>query len=205
MTTYLGYDVFDLPLMNRDSDATFEHSRMLSVVENQLGKRYVYDKAGVPMVQWQLSLIGTTKDEVKQIRDWFDARKGAAVPFWLPTYQRDLQATLPLETLPNFITVANVGYTRFVWSMGNARRNIVVIQPDGSKYYYKVTSAAVNDVAGTETLTLDRSLGISASTDVMISHLVLCRLSEDSGQFLYTTPGICELQLTLNELPKETP
>jgi hypothetical protein len=201
--TYQGFEVLEIE-PSATGERTIEYTRSIFRHDSRTGKLRAADRGGVAVVRpggfiWLME----GRAEIQTYRDFIAARKGALVPFWVPTWQHDLQMATDLVSGNPNLSVVNIGYTKFMFPTP-ARRHLAFILADGTKYYRKVTAAT--EGTDTETLTLDSSIGVlvpAAST--MVSFLTLCRLAVDDPELAWHTRDVAEAVLDFVELPQETP
>jgi hypothetical protein len=201
--TYQGFEVLEIE-PSATGERTNDYTRSIFRHDSRTGKLRAADRGGVAVVRpggfiWLME----GRAEIQTYRDFIAARKGALVPFWVPTWQHDLQMATDLVSGNVNLSVVNIGYTKFMFPTP-ARRHLAFILADGTKYYRKVTAAT--EGTDTETMTLDSSIGVlvpAAST--MVSFLTLCRLAVDDPELAWHTRDVAEAVLDFVELPQETP
>lgn len=198
-----GFDVLEIEPNWRDGvDESIRRSWFR--LDPGTGSVWVDDKSGTPASDSVFSWFMADRSAVDVFKTFIAARKGAAVPFWFPTWRRDLQPTADINSSSTVFTVANVGYTRFLFA-SPARRYLAFIFPDGSKIYRKVVAAAETS-AGIETLTLDSALGVLADdSTIIVSYLLLCRLDSDEVKTEFASTSFAEASLQFREIPMEVP
>jgi hypothetical protein len=203
MPTYQGFDVLELE-PSATGERSTDYTRSIFRHDSRTGKLRVADRSGVAVARpsgfvWLME----GRAEIQAYRDFTAARKGALVPFWVPTWRHDLQMATDLTAGNVNLSVVKIGYTKFMFSTP-ARRHLAFLLADGTKFYRKATAAA--EGTDTETLTLDSSIGVlvpAAST--MVSFLTLCRLAVDDPELTWHTRDVAEAILDFVELPQEVP
>jgi hypothetical protein len=203
MPTYQGFDVLELE-PSATGERSTDYTRSIFRHDSRTGKLRVADRSGVAVVRpggfvWLME----GRAEIQAYRDFIAARKGALVPFWVPSWQHDLVMGADLTAGNVSLLITRIGYAKFMFPTV-ARRHIAFLLADGTKYYRKVTAAA--EGTDTETLTLDSSIGVlvpAAST--MVSFLTLCRLTVDDQELTWHTRDVAEAILDFVELPQEVP
>jgi hypothetical protein len=103
-------------------------------------------------VRWDVA----TAAELWGVRRWLHARRGRAVPFWLPTWARDLELLASIGSGATTITVRTVG-----WAGMTESRDIMIRTVAGARYYRRVSAAAAG--GGGEVLTINAALGVALS------------------------------------------
>lgn len=141
------------------------------------------------------------------MREFLDARKGRAVPFWLPSYQWDLSLAEDAIEDEAILTVNWVRYTEQMYGTTGARRHIAMwaLGQIGMEYY-KITDATDPGDDITESITItpiaDRDYP-AAST--VISFLKYCRLENDLIEISYPDGQHAQATIMVRELPLEAP
>ena len=140
-----------------------------------------------------------SRDELPQFIEWVYRRKGKLNPFWFvertPSFFLQTDA---LSTDTTFV-VKTGGYTQFAFQSA-ARRDIAIKTTAGWKYR-RITGATLNE-DGTETITLDSSLGVglSAATEPMMCFLKFVRLSQDTVELSYESAGAIKTATSFADL-----
>lgn len=204
MTTYQSIDVLELEPNWRDGISS-SHRRSYFRLDPGMGKVLVEDRGGVAATDNGFSWFMEDRTAISDFKTFLAARKGAAVPFWFPTWRQDFQLASDAASVDTTLTISLIGYSKFLSSMA-ARKYIAIILPDGSKRYRKITNATDPGNGVTETITIDSSAGVAlpAST-TLISFLLLCRLESDAAKTKFHNLNVAESSLVFREIPKEVP
>ena len=141
--------------------------------------------------------------EVQVLKTFLGTRQGRLVPFWIPTWRRDLRLALPIASGDAGLTVENHGYTRFLFGETQARRHVALVSPMGATTLREILET--RDEGSTEVLTLDAAAGSAFATQALVCFLVFCRLDTDTPRISYLTDSVAECALPYVELPEETP
>lgn len=205
--TYRGFDVLILDY-NRDGPITDRLSRDFVVLDATTGLRTATENsespAGVRPFKW--TAIG--RDEIASMRDFLDARKGRAVPFWLPSFQWDLTLSEDATAAQSVLSLVWMRYTQQMFGTTAARRHLAIwTLGDGSSMDCYRVSAANDPATGlTETITIDPSAAADypAATTVL-SFLKLCRLEDDRVTISYPSVNVAEAEIMVREIPHEAP
>lgn len=200
---YKGYEVLT-ETADRGAATSARHARGLSVIASTVGRRLVLDRWGVPSVVRSFSWVAFGRPEVAALRAFIARRKGRVAPCWLPTGQADLTLAQSASAGADRLVIRRAGYASLVFPTGSGRRYITVSRQDGTLQAVQINSALDNQ-DGTETLVLSDTLHESYQAGAHFSYLVLCRLDSDEVRLAFTSPSVCEAQLSFVELPKETP
>ena len=196
-----GELVYDTP-PDDSEELSSENQRLVSVVDNSIGRPATYDMAGVQLKTYSYlwSVNGVAKlAQLKKLLYWL---RGRTRSVWLPTFREDLKLISNTTTGGTSLTVKNVGYTRF--SMHTRKRDAVRIQMwDGTVYYRRITGGAEYD-GYTEVLSVNIAwpVGFTPNEVARISYLVNVRLDQDKLEFKHPTDieGITQCEVTWKEL-----
>ena len=132
------------------------------------------------------------RDEIAAMRAFLDARKGRAVPFWLPSFQWDLALAEDIAQNQSGATIRWVRYKQQMWGTTAARRHLALWSlGEGVMDYCRITGATDPANYLTETLTLDPVAGRDYSRgQTVLSFLKLCRLDEDRIEVSVRDDGV---------------
>lgn len=203
MSTYLGIEVLDEVQHNAREAIAQAFRRHGALHESPVGRRFWDDFAGQPLPQRSFEWFASGRPAIAALRAFLDARRGRVVPFWVPTYGGELPMAADALAADSSIRVWGVGYGQFLYPFP-ARRHLALMKPSGSFLRRKVT-LVVDNLDGTETLTLDSGLGedLPAAT-TLVSFLALCRLDGPTPTRWYSVEH-AEASLSFQELPREVP
>ncbi len=202
MTDYAGFNLLEKePMGTPDREDAL--ARSMLGIDHGYGKQWHQALDAQPRYSIPFAWPCYTHADIAALKTWFLARKGSAVPFWAPTWRRDLQLTADMASTDLNFTIENIRYTDLMFP-ANARRRLAFITPSRVIYCRKVTNAVATS-ADTETLTLDASLGVAFSKGYLVSFLMLVRLTDDKLSLSYATDSKTESTLGFIELPLEVP
>lgn len=203
MTTYAGFDLLDLTNPDRQGTGRVSFNRLAVMADNKTGKRTMDDRSGVSIPRHSFQWFARGKAEIAALKGFIAARKGRAVPFWLPTYCRDLVLSRAIAANDGTIYVRNNGYTRYQFPYAS-RQRIALFNGDGSFIVREITTAI--EISTTEeSLVLDSDITSNMNGDTLISFLPLCRLTDDDIQITWHNLEFAEAAFLFTEIPKETP
>jgi len=204
--SYLGYDVLEL---NYNRVGAFEERlrRKFTLLNSKTGRRVADEQAPAPAATRPFIWTAIGRDEITAMRTFLDARRGRAVPFWLPSFQWDLALAEDVSQNQSSATIWWVRYKQQMWGTTAARRHLAIWSlGDATMDYCRIVDAV--DVANyqTETLTLDPvAQGEYSRTKTVLSFLKFCRLDEDRIEISYPSPQVAEATIRVRELPLEAP
>ena len=203
MTTYKGYDLLTYN-PDREGTGKIRYTRLATAVDPHTGKRRVDDHAGVSIPRQSFRWTAMGLSEIAALRAFIAARKGKAVPFWTPTYSRDLVLSRDISAGDGTLVIKDTGYVKYLFQF-ISRQYLAIINPDGSYITRQITSA-VNNGNGTETLTLDSTISSALTASAtLVSFLTFCRLADDDVRMNWQTLELVTTDITFVEIPKETP
>lgn len=82
----------------------------------------------MPAQRFEFQYVTETRDATAFLRDYFDARRGMAEPFWFPMWQKELNVADYYDTgdLFGHIWLRSEGYAETIWPLGPAYRRVVM-------------------------------------------------------------------------------
>jgi hypothetical protein len=203
---YQGYDVLEIE-PNATTDQAEGVSPLYADFDPQTGRRSLTlrsDAMTAVADGFRVTLGGL--GEINAFRAFVEARKGACVPFWVPTWRRD--AVVSSDISGATLQIRYMGYTRNMFP-SPARRHVAIILLDGTgrRFYRKVAGAG--EAGRDESITLDAAVGgdgeVIPSGMAMLSFLRLVRLAGDEVEMTFHTPCVAEATLGFSEVPQEVP
>ncbi len=204
--SFLGYDVLEL---NYNRVGAFEERlrRKFVLLSSKTGRRIADEQAPAPTTTRPFTWTAIGRDEITAMRTFLDARKGRAVPFWLPSFQWDLALAEDIAQNQSGATIRWVRYKQQMWGTTGARRHLALWSlGEGVMDYCRITGATDPTNYLTETLTLDPVAQRDYSrAQTVLSFLKLCRLDEDRIEVSYPSPQVAEATIRVRELPLEAP
>ena len=205
-STYLGVDVLDGP---SDVEGLLgdDPSRDVSREDPGPGLARLDAHVVAPRYRRTLRLWAEDAAERADLIGWLDARRGRALPFWLPSWDKDLTLGQAYETAHGItIQVLGSSYATGIFPAGPSRRHVVLRMPSGLLCYRRVESATEFEPgAGNEELDLDSALPEDVPAGTALSFLRYVRLDADEARLVFTPTGIAACELPIVELPEECP
>lgn len=204
--SYLGFEVLEL---NYNRIGAFEERlrRKFVLLSSRTGRRIADEQAPASSAMRPFTWTAIGRGEIAAMRAFLDARKGRAVPFWLPSFQWDLALAADVAPNQSAATIMWVRYKQQMWRTTAARRHLALWSLGNSAMdYCRITAATDSGDYQTETLTLDPVARRSYSrAQTVLSFLKFCRLEEDRVEISYPTANIAEASVLVRELPLEAP
>lgn len=205
--TYLGYDVLELDF-NRKGPVEDRLDRDFALLDPETGKRLADEITVAPAGTRTFVWTAFGRAEIATMRTFLEARKGRAVPFWLPTYQFDLALAEDLLTSATIATIEWVRYTQQMLGTTGARRHIALWTEGipGGMSYHLIEDADDPGNGTTESLTITPGATTDYDADAtVISFLKFCRLESDQVRISYPDTDHAEAEIQIRELPLEAP
>ena len=200
MTAFLGYDVLEIQ-PNRIS-AKAKVSRLANTLDNRSGRRTVDDRQNVPTRQMSFSWFNRSRAEVAVLTAFVAARKGRAVPFWVPTWQDDLVLAANAAIGATALYVEDCDYIAHQYSH-LPRKFLGLVSYDGTIQPRYVSGAGVT-TPGQEDLTIHSALTAALTVgQCLISFLMLSRLKNDEVKITWHSASVATCTMDFVELPSE--
>lgn len=199
MPQHDGIDILDVT----DGDGlerVDSSGRKVLLLDPGLGTRRAESLMAVGRVRRAVRWICFNRSEISAARAFMDARKGRAIPFWLPTMEHDFTLTESPASSQR-LKVLNIGYTDNLFPLGGWRRHVTIYK-DGVFHPRKVVSSADHG-DGTEWLDVDFLFSSAASGINPVMFLRLCRLDADLGEWSFPGRDVATVDFPIIEIPLE--
>lgn len=201
---YLGFDVLEVEPNWRDGRED-GYKREWFRLDPGVGKVQVDDQAGLAITEQDFSWFMGDRAAIAAFKAFLAARKGAAVPFWFPTWRKDLQLYADALSGATTVNIVSIGFTKYVFP-NPARRFVAIILQDGTKLYRRITDSTDPGNGLYETITIDSAPGVALpAATTMLCYLPLCRLAEDKVSVTWQSATAAEADLSFVEIPEEVP
>jgi hypothetical protein len=204
-TQFKGFDVLEIPPNWASAPLKRSYKRSMVTIDPKVGPIEVIDKGGTALVGQEFPWWLDTHPVVTAFRAFILRRFGQFNPFWIPTWDQDLVLAEDVGSTDSGITIQSEFYSRFLFPT-EARRFIAFIPTDGSGNVYLKVTGAIDNLNGTETLSLEAPVGKNfAAATTMVSLLTLARLDADRVSIKWDSTDHAESLLALVEVPREVP
>lgn len=204
MTTYQGFQVLDFVTPDRGTGIDHEFLKPQDVTANPLGRERFRERFAGARLGWSFRWICSTRTQKRALRSWIDDHRGRAVPFWVPTYSRDLVVFEAADSSAQAIKIERVQYARQVFGNGSHRRHLAIWEhgtvPSRFRGVTTATEAATHDQIG-----IDSALGVGITTATYVSFLLLVRLADDMIEIEHHGPDFGIADVPIVEVPGEYP
>jgi len=204
MTTYQGLQVLDIVTPNRGDGIQHEFLRPQNVLANAKGRQRFRARFAGQREGWAFDWICRTRAELRTMRAWIDTHRGAAIPFWLCSYARDLVIVEDAGVGAAALKIQPTEYTKQVFPNGFQRRHIAIWEQASVPARFRGITSAI-ETASYEQIGLDAVTGVSVTTSTILSYMLLVRLSEDEIEITHRGPLYAQAQIGLLEVPREAP
>jgi hypothetical protein len=198
---FQGLDVLTLPPNVADGDPDEAYERDFDTVDQGKGTWFVSDHSDGPMISRPYKWLLKTRQEIMNFLAFLEVRKGKAIPFWMPTWSKDLEQVQDMGASDLNILIKNIGYTRYIKHHTN--RSMLIFYPsDGSAPIVKTITGCGESSNNTETLSLDTSFGVikHPADFKAISFLTYCRMDQDAFELTWHTDSIAEVSFRVREV-----
>lgn len=203
--SWQGFDVLSIE-PSREGAIEERIQRRFALLDTKTGKRAADEFSAVPAPVRPFVWIAFGREEIANLRAFLAARKGSAVPFWLPSYQADLSLAEDVLKDAAIATIRRVRFHDLLFPGAAGRRHLAFYGIGTGLTFHKVLEADDPGDGITESLTIDPvapRLYPAAST--VISFLKLCRLENDEVSIEYPSTEVARAEIRAREIPLEAP
>ncbi|HKQ57528.1 MAG TPA: hypothetical protein VJY35_06645, partial [Candidatus Eisenbacteria bacterium] len=203
---YEGVEVLDVVDPNRTGTIEENVARKLAILDQQTGLVQIDTQAPTPTPRRKLIWTATTRAEAAVMGGFIEARRGRAVPFWLPSFQSDMTLAADLAFGETVVGIQWAGYHEYLWPQGFGRRHVALYSPGFPLEFKAIVASAHSGGSPTETITFDAPTAreYPAATSA-IMFLKYARLDSDEVRRSWLSGHVCEAELPIRELPIEEP
>lgn len=167
------------------------------------------DRTLGPRERFEFTWTALDRQAAIDLVTFLEGREGRLRPFWVPTWRPDLTLAADYIDPSDTLEVVYVQASRLTAAIAqDSRRNhLVVIRPDGTPLQPFSWNAMVDNLDGTETLTLTNRPGqtLLEADRYMLSWLQLMRLDTDEPMVTWFNPDLAEVTFPVVTVPRETP
>lgn len=194
--TYLGYKVYRTA-PNETGALTVQWSRMLAETDNGSAIPYRVDTARYGFARQQHEFFMHGRQGHLDFRKLLYWLRGRVRPAWVPTFSIDMRLVSAVSSLATTLTIVKVGVAAYVHFDTDpdhpeyaypGRRHIMIHLRDGTSVF-ALMNDAVDNVDGTETITLSAPVGVAIDPEdiLRISFIALMRLDQDRVEINHLT------------------
>lgn len=188
-TLYNGLDVY-LAVPDRSVDISVEYTRVEKLLDFTVGVQEVDDIPQRPFTVREVQFLWGSKADIYDFKQWLFYRNGQQVPFYMPTWERNIEILSTMSASTVSATVTAQGFTNLLSSLGS-RTDVAMLHVNGN-WYLRSATFSPGATAATEVITLNTGIGIdTVPTDwIMICWLEKVRLNSDAIEVSYENTDI---------------
>jgi hypothetical protein len=203
-STYRNHPVLTFK-PNRSNPIDQQYLRLTSLLDNGINSATIDDHGKQPNIISSVEFILENKAQVAEFKNCLQQCAGRHKPFWMPTWQADLNSLELMAKGSRNMTIHNIGSSMH-YQRQPGKQDVMVLLRDGTRIYRHVTGAVISDSnSQKELLTFKKPLNqiINPQDILMISFLGLCRLDSDLVEFEWLTYDIARVVLKIRLLSSE--
>jgi len=204
-TQYQGLDVLEVEA-NRFQAVTDDFVRRFNLLDQRTGVRWADELEAAPAIVRPFVWTALGREEALAMRSFVDDRKGRAIPFWVPTWQQDLQLHTDAVLDQTILEIDWVRYTGLQFPSTAARRHLAVYSTSHVPSYHYIVDA--DDPGNFVTETIQISPGAARNWpkgSTIFSFLRLCRLENDVISWIWESTQVLHALIEIREIPAEVP
>jgi hypothetical protein len=198
---YQGLDVLNVPV-NSTEKVSEEYTREMVVFDNKKGSWNTLTLSDGPTAVRPYSWLLKTRQEIMNFLAFLEVHKGKQVPFWMPTWSKDIELMQNISSSDTTILIKKINYTKMIDVHPN-RRDLAFYPTNSSLIpIVKRITSCVEVTGGNELLTIDTSFGVAKLiTDFRaISFLTLGRFDQDNFELTWRSDSIMEVSTSIREV-----
>lgn len=150
-----------------------------------------------------------SREEMSGLRDFFNDRQGAYLPFWIPSWNRDMTLWGSHAGGTDTLVINDIGYASHGFPTGiHARKHLAISKVTGGArvWRYCGVAGAVDNGNGSEIVTLMSNLDLDLTVEEAdICFLLYGRFASDTLTLPWHNEVLSEASITVIELPTEVP
>jgi hypothetical protein len=198
---FQGLDVLTLPpnVANGDLEESFE--RAFDTVDHQKGAWAINSRTDGPTIIRPYSWLLQGRQTIMNALAFLETRKGRCVPFWMPSWSKDVEQVQDMGAADLNLVINSIGYTRYYQNHPN-RSALIFFPAGGGTPVIKAITGSAEGSGGTEILSLDSSFGAikTASDFRAVSFLTYGRMDQDAFEVIWHSDAIAELSFQVREV-----
>lgn len=175
-------------------------SRLVTAYDPGLGERVAYLETPAATRTRTYRWILKTRTEVADMRDFLDRRWGMAIPFRMPSWQRDMTLAEDIAADTGEFNIRAFGYSDHLYPAGPMYRQLYFRSPDGASTAVRNVVGCLDNEDGTEDIELDSATGFDMTPDTQVMFLRYCRLGDDAAEFHWKTGHVATIDLPVREI-----
>lgn len=198
--TYKSREFYDKANYNQRPSDTYE--RQKNVVENDVGTFKQFEEADYSDRTSTLTLRLGDRQEIWNIRQFLQRRRGRLKSFYAPSWLPDIEPTQQIGSTTTLIDIDYVGYSTFV-NTHDIKHDLRILLTDGTQFVREIVSAT-NNPDNTEQIEIDSSLGqtVDLSEIEYFDFVQQFRLDADRIELNWTSRKQCEVSLPVRTVER---
>lgn len=194
---YLDWEVFATrPNWASQPKQMIDHNYLLF---QDFGRAYARSSVDIAREVLSYQFLFESKEEIEDMRNFFDSQYGQLGAFWLPSWRSDVIVNTAFAAIDTSLFIEDIKYAEYFLDNLGAGRYLMFLFPDLTRIYAKVIGAPADNQ-----IILDEAIGKAASTAdiqyLMVSFLYLVRFGVDEIRFDYTTNTIAEASINFRTI-----
>jgi hypothetical protein len=200
-TQFNSLDVLLTP-PNTTTDLTEDYNRDIETVDYDKGAWYSQCNDLAPVVVRPYRWLLKTRQEIMNLFAFLDSKRGKHVPFYMPTWSKDVELAQVTNATDTSLLIKNIGYTRYIKTQAS-RTSIIIFfcDPTITPIILTITGSA-ESANNNEVLSLSSQIGraIQFNDVKAICWLNKCRFDQDEFEVTWHTDRIAEVQANIREI-----
>ena len=196
-----GLDILTaMPNVN-DEEMEENYERDIETVDYDKGAWYSQSNAPAPIVARPFNWLLKTRQEIMNFLAFLEAHRGQHVPFYMPSWGKDIELLQDLGASDTGLLIRNIGYTRYI-KLHNNRKLLIFFPADYSAPIVKTITGSSEGLNNTEVISMDSGFGsIKKVTDFRaISFLTYGRFAQDDFELTWHTDSIMQVSTRIKEI-----
>jgi len=177
-TNFTQYNGYDVCLKEAFKTGSFNNSSIVNnieVIDYQVGKNNYETDWQYNKDLSEITFYATGLEEIYEYKKWFNRRAGAYRPFYIPSFNNDLNI-ISTDNITNSFDIKNEGYSQF-----SANRNHIAVRTTTGQWLLREVLSVTLDASQVfDTVVIDENLDVDATEIQYISFLNLKRIQNDS-------------------------
>jgi hypothetical protein len=194
----LTYNSLELYLRrpNWASAITNASSVLDNVVDNGYGVNHVTARRAHSTWVLEYTMLLESRAEIRNFKEFFGRCNGRRVPFYMPSWQSDINVTAIIGSGDTEFVASDTGYSSFE-PLREARTHVFMLLKNGTYFCRKVLGASLDLGTGLITYTISGALGVGVNpADILICcWLHRVRQSSDSLVFTWSSSQVASVPL----------
>ncbi|MGX1259793.1 hypothetical protein [Sinorhizobium fredii] len=182
----------------RVSDISENIMRAVDYIDNGFGPVAIETARNYADFGQTLGFLATGKASLWQWRRFLHNRKGKQKPFWLPSFNNDLQLQAGIGPADTLLLVQSIAPAGFY-----VGRQVMIELRNGTRFFREITNAAAAG-GGTDQLTISAALGqaVAPADIAWLCFLSRVRLNSDTVTISYRFRGLYSVSAPVIEVPE---